>query len=299
MVKNIPESQDYIKTGRELLDISWGMIKDLLETYNESEFYGFDKEEISDKYWSLSTRRLNSALAITQQGIEFLLKGKICEISPYLLISEPPSNWPSTQKNDLDFSQFRTIDAQDLVKVHDTFSTDPLDPRFTTMFNKFRELRNAIMHSIGGNIKISHIDIIDSQIAMHKLLFPNDSWVKIRIEALKNSPDTTLGSDWYINDIVNNELALIIDLLPPQKVYEYFKIDKKSRPYYCPDCYSENDTKEFAPKLARLISKKPDCNAIYCPVCEAEYEIARKDCTEDCPGNVISELYGICLTCGD
>lgn len=305
MVKNIPESQDYIKTGRELLDISWTMIKELLIAHKESGEYFFDDDpEISSEFWDLSSRQLNSAFAITQQAIEFLLKGKICAISPFLLITDPPSSWPSNNKSEIDFSQFRTIDAQDLIKVHDTFSETPLDSKFISMFDDFRRLRNQIMHSISSNIKISHEDIIYSQMAMHKFLFPNESWVKVRIEALEKSPYSVLGASMYINDIINVEIGLIVDLLSPSKVKEFFKIDKKSRAYFCPECYSDFDshTRDDAPMLARLTGKDVNCSNVYCPICEQEYEVTREVCDTDgsknCPGNVISEQYGICLTCG-
>ena len=81
-----------------------------------------------------------------QQGVELILKGKITYISPYLLITDSPSKWPSPYKdNEISFSQFRTLDAQDLIKVHDIFADAKISDEFAKLYNSLREKRNAII----------------------------------------------------------------------------------------------------------------------------------------------------------
>ncbi|MAM87511.1 MAG: hypothetical protein CME36_09425 [unclassified Hahellaceae] len=304
MIRNTPTHDDFYKTGRELLDLSWDMVARLLSNLAEAEYYGIDTGEISDEYWNLARRQLTTSLAITQQGIEFLIKGRICEISPYLLISDSPAKWPSPYEGEaIDFSRFRTIDAQDLIRVHDTFSQAAFDAQFVNKFNELRESRNVIMHSISESLDVQVGEIIDSLLYMHSSLFPNESWAKIRKRALKSSPNTELGSVDYISNEVCRELSIIINLLNPAKVREYFKIDKKARSYFCPNCYSEanRDADDFDYRLARLVSKEESCNEVYCPVCDQNYAVVRETCSVDdgdCPGNVISEIHEMCLTCG-
>ncbi|HFG1611539.1 TPA: hypothetical protein ACGFXY_003672, partial [Vibrio cholerae] len=136
MINNIPTNDDFYKAGRELLDLAWDMIVKLLLNLKEGEYYGVDSDEISEEYWSKAKRQLTTSLSITQQGIEFLIKGRICQISPFLLIIESPSKWPSPYRESvIDFNEFRTLDAQDLVRVHDTFSEVPFDKSFVKKFN--------------------------------------------------------------------------------------------------------------------------------------------------------------------
>ena len=305
MITHIPTPDDFYRTGKELLAYSWDIVVTLLVALDEAEYYGIDASEVSEEYWSLSQRQLTTALAIMQQGIEFIIKGRICEVSPFLLISDSPSKWPSPYKLDpIEFSKFRTIDAQDLIKVHDTFSDKCFDDRFNSLFNQLREKRNTIMHSISKSLNIQFGEIIETLLYMHKALFPSESWVAVRRESLQRSPNTELGSNDYLSNELCRELSIIINLLAPAKVTEYFKIDKNKRAYFCPECHykANHDTHDFNHKLARLASNSSNCASLYCPVCDQEHEVSRSDCSKkyyaDCLGNVISDVYDICLTCG-
>lgn len=303
MISNIPTHTDFYDSGKELLVLSWDIVAKLLLNFDEATKY-FDVEAEESKYWLLADRKVKTALAIMQQGMEFILKGRICEVSPYLLIFDAPSRCKvSNAGENMDFSKFRTIDAQDLIKVCNTFSNEELDPAFITKFEELRLKRNTIMHSIGSNLRIDFIEVIKSLLYMHKVLFPNESWAMIRKNSLLVSPDIELGSVDYIANEVCREFSVIIDLLSPAEVKNYFKVDKGKRAYYCPDCYNEaNHDMDFTYKLARLSSRDMSCNTLYCPICDENFEVLRKPCPnnkfDDCPGNVLCNDESICLTCG-
>lgn len=176
MIKNIPKADDFYQSGKELLDFAWGTSSDLLTEFDDADYYGFDKEEISDKYWEAARRKLTTSLAIAQQGAEFILKGKIVSISPYLLISDAPARWPSPYEGKaIDFSEFKTSDAQDLIRIFDTFSEEPLNPLFINKFHSLRERRNKIMHSVGNDVAVHVSEVIESILFIHKALFPTES----------------------------------------------------------------------------------------------------------------------------
>lgn len=296
---DIPTANDFFKSGEELLDFSWDVIAKLLTDIDEAEYYGVDPEEISDGYWTAAKRRLTTALSITQQGVEFVLKGKIAEISPFLLIADPPSKWPSPYDgSNISFSDFRTIDAQDLIRVIDTFSENPMPSKFVEQFNQLREKRNRIMHSVDKQLTVNVTEVIDSLLFMHKTLFPKENWPSLRLSFLEGAPDSELGAYEYSTNRVCWEISLVLKLLNPSKVKEYFGIDKKQRKYFCPKCISEaNKDVDFEYKLAVLKPKGPTSNKLYCPVCNITYLVFREPCAnKDCPGNVISE-EGDCLTC--
>ena len=317
---NLPTAKDFYNSGKELINLSWDIVAKLLTNLHDSEeYYGqFLKEsskeakkneEISDeaerlskKYWSASKRHLTTALSITQQGVEFILKGKIAEISPYLLIADDPSKWPSPYKQfPINFSDFKTIDAQDLIRVIDTFSDKPLDKEFREQFMALREKRNRIMHSVDKRITVSVTEVIESILFLHKSLFPEDSWPSVRLAFIKSAPDSNLYDDdngSSINQICK-EMYLTIDLMSPSQVKKYFKIDKKQRRYFCPECkYLADRHEDFDYKLAVLKPKGIESEKLYCPICEAIYDVYRHDCKAECPGNVIA-LDGTCLTCGE
>lgn len=308
MITNIPTAADFYISGKELLDFAWDTIADLLTNLDDAnEYLDAESEEISMAYWLAAKRRLTTALAITQQGIEFIIKGKIASISPYILIANTPQTWPSPyDKNDLEFSQFRTLDAQDLIKVHDTVAPIPFEAEFINLFNSLREKRNSIIHSIDNNLNIHVIEVVDSLLYMHKILFPNETWGQVRLDFLQKSPLTQLdGVIDYVTNRVCWEIFLVSKLLPPAKVKSYFGVDKKQRPYFCPKCYrnANHDAGDFEYRLAVLKPKGSESTQVFCPVCNLGYEVVREDCeiesTKECPGNVISYEYGLCLTCGE
>lgn len=303
MINNVPAHTDFYNSGKELLLLSWDSVAKLLLNYDEAiVHFGVEAEE--SEYWLLADRKVKTALAIMQQGIEFILKGRICEVSPYLLIFDAPSKCKVSKTNEnIDFSDFRTIDAQDLIKVCNTFCEEELDSAFITKFEELRLKRNTIMHSIGLNLQIDFIEVIKSLLYMHKVLFPEESWTVLRKNSLLVSPDTELGSVDYITNEICREFSVIIELLSNAEVKKYFKIDKGRRPYYCPICYEEaNHDIDFTYKLARLISRDINCNMLYCPVCDEDFKVLREPCTnnesDDCLGNVLCDDESICLTCG-
>lgn len=299
MIANLPTATDFYQSGNELLNFAWDTTSNLLTEFDEADYYGYDKDEISDKYWAAARRRLTTSLAIAQQGVEFILKGKIASISPYLLIAEAPSRWPSPYEGTaIDFSEFKTVDAQDLIRIYDTFSDEPLNPKFTERFHSLRERRNAIMHSVGHNVGIHVTDVVESILFVHKALFPNESWPTIRREFLENSPDSELGSGEYATNRVSWEISIVKELLKPAQVLELLGTDKKQRSYLCPKCLDRaNRDSDFEFKLAVLRPKSPSATHLYCPVCNEEHEVERQPC-DGCPGNVKCADTGTCLTCG-
>lgn len=160
------------------------------------------------------------------------------------------------------------------------------------------------MHSISNSLDVQFGEIIDSLLYMHSSLFPDERWAAVRLESLQRSPSTELGSGDYVRNEICRELSIIVNILPPSKVKEYFKIDKKNRAYLCPECHYEanHDAEDFNYKLARLTSNSSKCTTLYCPVCDKEHEVSRADCSReydpDCPGNVISDVYNTCMSCG-
>jgi hypothetical protein len=301
MITNLPTSADFYQSGKELFNFAWDATSTLLTEFDQADYYGIDKSEVSDKYWSAARRTLTTSLTIVQQGVELVLKGKIAEISPYLLLSDPPSLWPSPYKGTaIDFSQFRTVDAQDLIRIFDTFSSTSLSAEFAERFHSLRERRNAIMHSVGSSVSVQVSEVVEAILYMHKALFPNENWSTARREFLRNSPDSELGSGEYATNRTCWEFSIVKELLDPAQILHFMGIDKKQRAYLCPEClYDANTDAGFEFKLAVLRPKSATATLVYCPVCNAEHEVVRQDCEKDqCPGNVISEEMGSCLTCG-
>lgn len=305
MIKDVPSAQDFFDSGIELFDFAWDTAAVLWTRLSEAEEWGVDADEVSEEYWTAAKRRLTTALAMTQQGVEFILKGKIAEISPYLLLAESPAKWPSPyDKTEINFSQFKTVDAQDLIRLHDTVQLTPLPPAFVDKFNTLRTKRNTISHSIDKKLHVHTSEVIETILSLHKALFPAQNWAKVRANFINNYPDAQLNGGEYSTNYACRELSVVMDILSPAAVKEFFQIDKKQRRYICPQCLDQANTDvDFEYKLAVLRPKGAKSTLLYCPICDTDFTVIRKNCSiGDCPGNVLSEDDDDtfrCLTCGN
>jgi hypothetical protein len=95
LISDIPTPKDFFDSGIELFDFAWDTVASLITNLSQAIQMGVEEKDVSEEYWAASKRRLTSALAMTQQGVEFVLKGRIAEVSPFLLLAEGPSRWPS------------------------------------------------------------------------------------------------------------------------------------------------------------------------------------------------------------
>jgi hypothetical protein len=130
--------------------------------------------------------RITNAVSLLQQSLELFLKAKIAEVSPLLLISGDPRTWPRPGKNNvLDFSEFRTVDALDLVKLVNTISKEALPKNFMEQYNKLRVDRNKIVHLDTGDMVFESTAVLLQILTAHASLFPDQNWQRFRQE---NSP---------------------------------------------------------------------------------------------------------------
>jgi hypothetical protein len=324
MIIDVPTKDDFKSAGIDYLNLAWSTLVGLLTQLKETqdfydEYYEEESEEIItsssiDEYWQKAQRPLSTALSLIQQGTEFLLKGHIASVSPYLLISGDLNNHSNKSNNgNIRFSDFKTIDAHDLIKVYDITSTECLPDAFKQKFEKLRSKRNRIMHSIDfdSNIEIKElfVEILD----VCDYLVSAGSWIEERKKFIQNEPKSMLlelheYSEY--NHIIYKlacEIDIVVDLLKPAEVLKYFNLGKNTpRRYICPVCYLEAFRETFSqaglnydiPRLAQLKPNDSTSTSVYCIVCNESSTVVREKCSdEDCQGNVIEE-EGICLTCG-
>ncbi len=181
MIKDIPTSEDFISAGKAQFDFAWDIVVSFLKLFDEAGEYGVDVKEDAEEFWKAAKQRIQTALAITQQGVELIIKGKIVKISPYLLIVGSPSDWPkATAEEQTSFSNFRTIDAQDLVKTHNLFSNEKLSDEFIGKFDSLRKHRNRVMHTVDKNLKVSALEVVTKILEMHDFLIPDENWIETR-----------------------------------------------------------------------------------------------------------------------
>lgn len=303
MIKDIPTSDEFDSAAKAQFDFAWDIVISFLLTLEEAKGYSEVDEDDEKAFWETARQRILTSLIIAQQGVELAIKGKLVAISPYLLISGNHSDWPKdSDGTGISFSEFRAIDAQDLVRVHDTVHEEKLDSGFSVLFERLRKLRNKAMHTVDKELNVSAEDVVLILLDVHLYLYANENWVATRRDFLNNSAATHVFFDTdHVDGLVAKEFLTVFNFLKPAETTRFFKIDRRQRRYFCPECKYESEKYDsIEPKYAVLRPNKSDSEYLFCFVCDSLHPVERKDCSQDeCPGNVISVEYDVCCTCGE
>jgi len=286
----------------EWRNFAWDSVLTLLRHLEDVESSGFTSlDEISGEYWTAAARTVSTALALTQQGVEFILKGLICRVSPLLLIATPVRDWPARAASEnVAFADFKTVDALDLPKLHDSVITPPLPPSFVRTYEELRRQRNALLHTIDKRLSISAREVLIAVLETTHYLLGARSWLRLRGTSLDNSPEAVAFSPDFVEGLVIREALLSVTLLERREAEKFFGYDKKRRTYICPNCSLAY--RHFADRYAESAQLQPNAPSsvrVWCFICEDTTIVRRVKCTnKDCKGNVIYEDEGWCLTCG-
>jgi len=307
MVVDVPTALDFDSACVSSLNMAWETAYDLLYQEEAADIPTWDDDgTVADVYWQSAQPILRNALGLIQQAHELGLKGKLAVVSPYLLISQDASRWPSGS-GPVSFSSFRTVDAVDLPRAMELFLS-PLSASFRDLYENVRKKRNTFAHSVSKVERLAAIDLLKMILITHNEFFVEQLWPKLRLTHLENDPTAIAFSSDHAYPRLLREMDKVINRLSPAEAKAFFGVDMKSRWYMCPGpCYAEIHTDEFAangdyPRLAQLRpAKTAGAEHLYCFVCGETAAIERMACKDpDCPANVIfTDDSGerLCLAC--
>lgn len=305
MITNVPSSNDFKAEALELLALAWDMVASLLNDLHEMEYLIIAGEPESDasgvsteakeRYWRAARRHLTTALSLTQQGAEFGIKANVAAVSPFSLLTDPGLGAKAAE---VDFNSLRTVDAQDLTKVHDATVAPPIDMGFLQRFGNLRSLRNRVMHTVSSDIQIAVHDTLVSVLDVYTQFFPDRRWPAALEDMMSNAPAAVLSKNLFEQrSAVYRQIALATQVLKPAQVRIYFGIDKRKRLYKCPECLDQSNRDfELYGHLSQLIEHNDGGLSLYCPICDGSYPAVRGECDAECGGNVLS-IDGTCMRC--
>ncbi|MFI8035476.1 hypothetical protein ACH8I4_16565 [Acinetobacter sp. ABJ_C3_5] len=297
MILDIPTKEDFYITADHMVQEAWEKVANLAYDYTYySDACETSKEEEDNfyKYWDFARPKLISAFILVIQSVEFRLKGLIAEISPYLLIANTAKNLPKLDKNgDMSFSQFHTIDAQDLIRVYETFSDKKLSNSFAPWFQEIRSLRNMFMHTVDKKSDISPELIFKSIVTAHKELNLNGlHWIQHRYRYKSAHSDGGYklidGEPGEIFEMLQThyELAGAISSCSSEMVKDCFDFDKERESFFCKNCISVMVKSEFFDTkyidyCVGTVQYKRKKNKYLCIFCLDEQEDRTVDIWED------------------
>jgi hypothetical protein len=317
MITDIPTKADFDNNAIGFLNLAWQSVlsislsrpkqpvKELSkeatqEQHAQAEEENRRWEQDVQQYWQAVQQELATAVALVQQATEFLLKGKIAAVSPFLLVSGTPADWPrGCDRNDIPFADLKTIDAQDLIRCHDTVCTPRLTDQFKQRFEQLRRLRNSIMHTVDRRLNFTTLDGLLAILEVVEPLIGPNTWLGLREQYLSRQPNFFPNQEDVCRCRMARETVHVIDLLQPDPVRRFFGFDKKQRRYLCPGCEQECANWQIGVTLAQLVPNTAESSNVFCILCRESHEVIRKACGQaNCRGNVVSVLSGKCLTCG-
>ncbi|KIC82637.1 hypothetical protein [Pseudomonas sp. C5pp] len=302
MIKEIPTSEEFASAAYAQFDFAWDIVISFITTLDEAgQYVEVDKDDEA-QFWEAARQRILTSLIIAQQGVELAIKGKLVAFSPYLLLGSP-SDWPKDKTGQgVEFSEFKTIDAHDLIKAYNMVSPQPFDAKFVELFDRVRKVRNSAMHSVNAKLRISPKEVILIILEAHEHLFPDQNWVKTRKEFLFSAPDAQVYFDNdHIEGVLVRECWAVYKLLSKSERQRFFKVAAGVRKYICPACsYESVKVDGPVPRYAVLEPNKPTSTTLWCFVCDDTHLVSRTHCYDAaCKGNIISDEYGSCCTCGE
>jgi hypothetical protein len=238
------------------------------------------------------------------QSIEFYLKARIADFSPYILISHNYKKW--TGKDQI-FSDMYMIEAQHLLNTLNTLvkEDEKLDDNFIRIYKEVKKERNSFIHSISRNESIdikSEVKKSALNILMLYKYIDRDDWTKwsdSREDYLKkHSPYFGDQSPYDPHENVVSDIIILLNLLSPSESDEYLNFHPKNhgRNYFCQSCCVCDQTKREDTFFSKI--KEGDGEYVQCCICGHIDHIKRAKCVnDDCKGDVISIKSKMCLTC--
>jgi hypothetical protein len=300
MITDIPGAEDFKRTAINHLHLAWSIGVDLLRRVDVSDWDIEIDEKVAKEFWRQAQPALANAITLTQQAQEFGIKGLIAAVSPYLLITRDPRDWPRRcDREALTFADFRTADAADLIKIHDTVSGTRLPAALVALYDQVRKQRNVIMHHgyVGQQLDVA--DVFLKAVQTYNLLFADgESWPETRRAYLESD---AISEALYLNDswdALLDEFDRVVELLKPAQLRALFGFDKRARRYVCPNCMNRTEQLDRIVSLAQLRPNSPDSTEVYCFVCEEAAKVGREVCNNaKCKSNVILDNEEQCLGC--
>lgn len=254
------------------------------------------------EYWAKCGPALANALALVQQAHELYLKSRIVGVSPFLIIAREPSQWPRDGANrNISFSEFLTLGAAELPKVHDMVCPERLDEETRTFLKDVRELRNAFVHQ-GAATSSKAGEIINLVMRTHHWMYPSVSWFSARADYLHNDHISALYSTDHVPAELHGEFAVLLETVKPSDFKKWLNFNKKGRWYRCGHCSTNMGDFGDAEHTAQLTPNTSTSTQVACVVCDASTEVERRPCHDPaCPSTVhahpTEDIGGVCLVC--
>ena len=305
MIVNVPEWQDLETISLQLYFNAWDAAVRIVEEF-ETAYQGVHGwEEEWTEYLAAAQTDLQAIYTLTQQSQEIGIKARIATVSPYLLLKRHETK--AFAPDQYDFTDFPTIDAGELVKVHNTFCATKLSNGFADEFDKMRRARNKIAHLGIFKEELNPKELLKLLLLQYRELYPNRKWLPDR--ALFASKHRWAQSgflhEWSPEAETLNELWHYQGELDETGYVTVFGHEPSEERYICPPCGNSLDryvggNEPYPCDVPTAYMSGKDM--VHCVLCLMESATKVGACdSDDCEGTHLSsdaDYKDMCLVCG-
>lgn len=305
MIVNVPEWEDLETISLQLYFNAWDAAVRIVGEFKTAYSGATGWEAEWQDYLQASQTDLQATYTLTQQSQEIGVKARIAKVSPYLLLKRHETKAFAPDK--YDFTDFPTIEASELVKVHNTFCPTKLSTSFADEFDKLRRARNKIAHLGIFNDQLNPTELLKLLLLQYREIYPHRRWLPDRAHFASKHRWAQSGfiDNWAPEAEVLSELAHYQDEVAEQGHLTIFGHPIEVPRYICPPCSLLLDKYlgggEPVPSDVPTAFKTA-ADAVYCVLCETASEAKLGNCdSEDCDGTLFAaepEFGDLCLTCG-
>lgn len=227
-------------------------------------------------------------ISMLLQSAELRMKALICKVSPYLLLingSVPLSG----SGRDLDFTGLRTLDAVDLPKAVNTFTSFQLQPEYETLFQRLRQVRNKVMHLGVHSTDVSLSYLVSSSCCQYRSLWPEGRWLSNRVKYDGRSANRYFYDYRWTSPVTDamDELPLTMSLVSNEDFTACVGAKKSSLKVYCPNCMDACASKLSDGRQATATTTSG--NTATCLMCDSAFElVANEESCVECETSIVS-----------
>lgn len=306
MIVNVPTAEILDTAALRAFFSTWSLILRIATEFDE--VYPPEDGDWTDEktaYLEGCQSDLQAALSGMQQANELALKARIAEVSPYLLLIGGAPKL-SLLPNDVDFTDFRTLDAQDLPAAVNSFTYKVLSDRFLQDYREVRGLRNKVVHLGSVDKQFNPDDLLNRLVRQFAELWPNRLWLVERLNHAKRGRYAFFHDGKYSSaeGEVFAELEDTYARFGKGQFLQLIGFKKGAHRYLCPTCLYNSEARNAGLDLTtcRTAFLAPDRGSVTCAMCKGEFNVIRAKCSDiDCKGDVSHEAADdvpFCLSCG-
>jgi hypothetical protein len=314
VIKNIPTADELRLVSIRLYFKAWADTANIITEWAEYGEWATESQEEDDtdspagweQYIAAAQSDLQGIFTLIQQSQEIGLKARICEVSPFLLLRRTDVRPTEGEQNVWDFTDFPTLDASELIRVHNMFCSTTLSKEFQSKYEEIRRGRNKISHLGIYRNNLEPLEIIDILQLHYSELYPGRRWMEDRLHfaALSKWVDFQFDSDFNERTGLFNELWHLIPVLTDDQFKRLMGHERTETRFACHECGHDAGLGNSQPYVtdvptAYLVGE----DRVRCVMCDVEYPIKHvapcpvTDC--GCEWQSAQEGHvGLCMECG-